>query len=398
MPVLPALDGLRPAGRRVLLRLDLNVPMSQGRVAGPERLQRALPSVRELAAAGARTIILSHLGRPGGRPADDLSLAPVGRALSEQLGQRVVFAGDCTGPASRQAVSDLDAGGVALLENLRFSPGEEANDPDFARALAAHGDLYVNDAFSVSHRAHASVALLPKLLPAAAGRLMEQEVDMLSGALAHPRRPLAAVVGGAKVSTKLALLGRLSERADLLVVGGAMANTFLAARGTGIGASLHEPDMIETARDIMTGAESAGRSLVLPVDAVVPAPGSEEPVILDSLAAVTPSDRILDIGPATVDAVARRLGECRTLVWNGPMGAFELPGFDAGTTALARAAARLTADGSLFSVAGGGDTAAALGRAGVLDGFSYVSTAGGAFLAWLEGTPLPGLVALEAGA
>ena len=328
-----------------------------------------------------------------------MSLAPVVHALSEALGRPVAFAADCVGPLARAAVAGLAAGDVAMLENLRFDPGEEGCDPAFADHLAALGDIYVNDAFSVAHRAHASVVGLPARLPAAAGRLMRRELDALDRALANPQRPLAAVVGGAKVSTKLDVLSNLVARADVLALGGGMANTFLAARGLDVGASLHEPDMAATAGAIGAKAAAAGCAVVLPRDAVVAerfeagAPARTVPVD-----AVAPDRAILDIGPDTVAAMAARLASCRTLVWNGPMGAFELEGFDAGTNALARAAADLTRAGSLLSVAGGGDTAAALARAGVLDRFSYVSAAGGAFLEWLAGRTLPGVAALADGA
>ena len=393
MPSFRTLDDFRLSGRRVLLRLDLNVPLADGRVTGLERIDRTLGTVRELSRGGARTVILSHLGRPKGRPAPGLSLAPVARALSSALGRPVPFARDTVGAGAREVVSALRPGDVAMVENLRFSPGEEGNDAGFAAQLACLGEIHVNDAFSVSHRAHASVSALAGLLPSCAGRLMEEEVRELGRALSRPERPVAAIVGGAKVSTKLAILENLSGWADLLVVGGAMANTFLAARGIGIGASLHEPDMVDVAKGIMKKAESRKRPIALPVDAVTGEDGAR--VVHESFDTIGRESRILDIGPATVATLSRRLATCRTVVWNGPMGAFERPGFDAGTTALARAIADLTARRSIHSVAGGGDTASALTHAGAADGFSYVSTAGGAFLAWLEGSPLPGLVALE---
>ena len=387
------LDDISPAGRRVLLRLDLNVPIDGGRVTGSERIARSLATVRELASTGARTIILAHLGRPGGRPDPSLSLAPVATAVADALGRPVAFATDTIGDNAADIIASTGPGDVAVLENLRFHPGEEADDRDFAHALGALGDIYVNDAFSVSHRAHASVTSLARLLPSCAGRLMEEEVNAIARALTHPARPVAAIVGGAKVSTKLAILDHLSRWADHLVVGGAMANTFLAAQGTGIGASLHEGDMTATADRIMRTARERGHAIHLPVDAVVEEGGRPVSCGLD---AVGHEARILDIGPLTVAAVSRLIEGCRTVVWNGPMGMFERNGFDAGTVGLACAIADLTRNGSIFSVAGGGDTAAALTHAGAADGFSYVSTAGGAFLQWLEGTPLPGLVALEA--
>ncbi len=388
----PSLDDVGLEGRRILLRLDLNVPLAGGRVTGLERITRSLRTVREISRARASTIIMSHLGRPHGRVDASLSLEPVARAVAEALGQPVAFAADTTGACAREVAEALRPGDVAMLENLRFSPGEEGNDAAFARALAALGDLYVNDAFSVCHRAHASVSALPGLLPSCAGRLVEEEVRELGRGLSRPERPMAAIVGGGKVSTKLAILENLCERADLLVVGGAMANTFLAARGTDIGASLHEPGMVEVANGIMKKAESRRRPIMLPVDAVTGEDGAR--VVHESLDTISAGSMILDIGPRTVAAVSRRLATCRTVVWNGPVGVFERPGFDAGTIALARAVADLTKDRSLHSVAGGGDTASALTHAGVAGRFSYVSTAGGAFLAWLEGSELPGLAAL----
>ncbi|MBC6440480.1 MAG: phosphoglycerate kinase [Rhodospirillales bacterium] len=387
------------AGRRVLVRLDLNVPMADDEVTDTTRIERAMPTVRELSAAGARVVILCHFGRPKGKVVPEMSLAPVARAVSETVDRPVAFAADSTGPEASATVAALGDGDVAMLENLRFDPGEEGNDAGFADALAAHGDLYVNDAFSAAHRAHASVVGLPARLPSAAGRLMQQELEALGRALGSPDRPMAAVVGGAKVSTKLDLLGNLGGKVDVLAIGGGMANTFLAARGIEVGASLCEHDMAETARDIMAKAESGGCTVVLPTDAVVAerfgSGAASETVPVDAV----PADRmILDIGPDSAAALAARLGDCRTLVWNGPMGAFEREGFDGGTNTVARAAAELTASGALLSVAGGGDTVAALAHAGALEGFTYVSTAGGAFLAWLEGKTLPGVAALESAA
>jgi len=397
MSAFRTLDDLDVAGRRVLVRLDLNVPMKDGRVTDTTRIERAMPTVRELAGAGARVVILCHFGRPKGKIVPEMSLAPVAEAVAESLGRQVAFASDCTGPESTGTVAGLADGDVAMLENLRFDAGEEANDAAFADALAAHGDLYVNDAFSAAHRAHASVVGLAERLPAAAGRLMQQELEALEKALGAPERPVAAVVGGAKVSTKLDLLGNLVGRVDLLAIGGGMANTFLAARGVEVGSSLCEHDMTGTATEIMAKADTAGCTIVLPTDAVVAERfESGAPSQVVSVEAVPSNTMILDIGPASADALATRLAACRTLVWNGPMGAFELDGFDSGTNTVARAAARLTQDGSLLSVAGGGDTVAALAHAGALDAFSYVSTAGGAFLEWLEGKTLPGVAALEA--
>ncbi len=406
------LDDLRPAGRRVLLRLDLNLPLADGRVADATRLERALPTLRELAAAGARTIVLSHLGRPGGRAVEGMSLAPVAQALAQRLEKPVAFAPDCTGPAAG-AVASLAPGGVAMLENLRFEAGEEANDGAFADALAAHGELYVNDAFSVAHRAHASTAALAARLPAFAGRAMQRELEALEAAFPPPAGgrngdaaggdsssgAVAAVIGGAKVSTKLDLLGHLTERADMVAIGGAMANAFLAARGIAIGASPVEDGMIEAAGAILARASERGCELLLPEDAVAARRiEAGAPAQTVAIGAVPAGAILLDIGPASVRAIARRLDRARVLIWNGPLGAFELAGFEHGTVAVARLVAALTRSGRLYSVAGGGDTAAALARAGTLEGFSYVSTAGGAFLAWLAGRTLPAIAALEAAA
>ncbi len=386
------LDGLDAAGLTVLLRADLNVPMRDGRVGDRTRIERTLPTIRELAARGARVVVLSHLGRPKGRPAPELSLRPVAEALADALEAPVAFAAD--DPAA--VIAGLPAGGVALMENLRFDPGEEANDPDYAARLAALGDLYVNDAFSAAHRAHASTEALAWLLPAAAGRLMQRELEALEATLNAPERPSGAIVGGAKVSTKLTLLGNLSARVDMLAIGGGMANTFLHAQGYEVGRSLCERDMAETARDILNDAERCGCTVVLPEDAVVaPALEAGAPAEVVAVDEVPPDAMILDIGPESAAGLIDRLGLLRTLVWNGPLGAFEVPPFDRGTNEVAQAAAGM--DG-LLTVAGGGDTVAALAGAGVVDRFGYVSTAGGAFLEWLEGRVLPGVAALEAAA
>jgi phosphoglycerate kinase len=391
-----SLGDLQVAGRRVLLRADLNVPMKDGKVTDATRIERLAPTIRDLAGAGARVVVLSHFGRPDGQRRDDMSLRPLAGALSGALGGAPVsFASDCIGPEARAMVDRLADGQVGLLENLRFHAGEEANDPAFAAELARLGDVYVNDAFSAAHRAHASTAALARLLPSAAGRLMQAELEALGRALEHPRRPLAAIVGGSKVSSKLDLLGNLLSRVDLLVIGGGMANTFLFAAGVDVGRSLCERDMAPTARDIARAARAAGKRILLPVDVVV-APG-----LADGAAAATvavdaiPADRmVLDIGPRSVSATAEALSGCRTLVWNGPVGAFEHAPFDAGTTAIAKEVARLVAAGRLDAIAGGGDTVAALAHAGVEDRLTYVSTAGGAFLEWLEGKTLPGVAAL----
>jgi phosphoglycerate kinase len=391
------LDDLDVAGKRVLLRADLNVPMQDGRVSDATRIERLAPTILELAAKRARVVVMSHFGRPKGKPDPAFSLRRLVAPLSAALGGRpVAFAEDCVGAAAQHIVAALPEGGVALLENLRFHAGEEANEPAFARQLAALGDLYVDDAFSAAHRAHASTAALARLLPSAAGRLMQAELEALSKALEAPERPVAALVGGAKVSSKLDLLNFLIAKVDVLVIGGAMANTMLFAQGKAVGTSLCERDLAATARGILDKAAQAKCRLLLPVDAVVArefkAQAASETVAIDRV----PADAmILDVGPATVAAIARELAACRTLVWNGPLGAFETPPFDRGTVAVARAVADLTKAGKLLSVAGGGDTVSALAHAGVVDDLSYVSTAGGAFLEWLEGRELPGVAALH---
>jgi phosphoglycerate kinase len=392
------LDGVAVAGRRVLLRADLNVPVREGRITDLTRLERLTPTIRELAAAGARVIVASHFDRPKGRPVPSMSLAPVAAALGEVLGRPVAFATDCIGAAAADAVAGLADGDVLVLENTRFYGGEEANDADFSRALAELADIYVNDAFSAAHRAHASTEGVARHLPAYAGRLMQAELEALDNALGRPQRPVAAIVGGSKVSTKLELLGNLVSRVDLLVIGGAMANTFLAAQGIGVGKSLQEPDMHETARRIARQAEAAGCRLVLPVDAVVArAFAPNPPTETVPITAVPADTMILDVGPASVDALADSLATVRTLVWNGPLGAFETPPFDRATVRLAQIVAELTEAGRLVSVAGGGDTVSALRHAGVADRLSYVSAAGGAFLEWMEGKTLPGVAALQPG-
>jgi phosphoglycerate kinase len=389
------LDDMNVAGQRVLVRADLNVPMADGRVTDASRLDRLAPTLNELADRGARVVVLSHFGRPGGQRVRDLSLQPVATALADSLGRPVAFAPDCIGDAARSVVDGLADGDIAVLENLRFHAGEEGNDPVFAAALAALGDLYVNDAFSAAHRAHASTAALAHLLPAAAGRFMQAELDALAAALTSPARPLVAIVGGAKISTKIDLLGNLSSKVDALIIGGGMANTFLNAQGVAVGKSLCEHDMAETARHIMAAAGAAGCDIILPSDGVVAsafAAGSPDTIV--AIDAVPADQMILDVGPKTVAHLSDVLRGAKTLVWNGPLGAFEIPPFDKGTMALAQVAAELTDSGALTSIAGGGDTVAALNHAGVGDRFSYVSGAGGAFLEWLEGKTLPGVAAL----
>ena len=388
------LDEASLAGQRVLVRVDLNVPTENGRVTDRTRIARILPTIREIADKGGRVILLAHFGRPKGGPDDKNSLKPVAVALSEDLGRPVAFVPATVGDIAHSAVATMKDGDVVLLENTRFHAGEEANEPDFIDQLAALGDIFVNDAFSAAHRAHASTEGLARKLPAHAGRTMQAELAALTRALERPERPLVAIVGGAKVSTKLELLGNLVKRVDALVIGGGMANTFLAAQGKTVGKSLCEHDLLDTARKIM--AESGTCEIVLPVDAVVAsefkANAASKVVAVD---AIGPDDMMLDIGPQSVARIKAVLEGAKTLVWNGPFGAFELQPFDAGTMAVAKEAAALTVAGKLVSVAGGGDTVAALNLAGVADGLTYVSTAGGAFLEWMEGKVLPGVEALR---
>ncbi len=390
------LDDLEVKGRRVLVRLDLNVPMKNGRVTDATRIERQAGTVRELAERGARVIVLSHFGRPKGAFVSEMSLAPLAEPLAGALNRPVAFAPDCVGEGAEAAVAALKDGEVLLLENTRFHKGEEQNDSAFAQELAALADIYVNDAFSAAHRAHASTEGVAHLLPSAAGRSMARELDHLTKALEKPKRPVMAIVGGAKISTKITLLENLLAKVQILVIGGAMANTFLAAKGHRVGKSLIEADQIETAGKILSAAEKAGVRLVLPKDVVVAKEfkaGAEYRIA--EVSGVDDDEMILDIGPKTIELLAEQLQNTSTVVWNGPFGAFELPPFDAGTTAAARMVAERTAAGKLLSVAGGGDTVAALANAGVLDKFSYVSTAGGAFLEWLEGRTLPGVAALN---
>jgi len=382
-------------GKRILLRLDLNVPMENGKVSDATRIERVVPTITELADKGAKVILLSHFGRPKGRDPKQ-SLKPVAAAVAEIVKRPVAFADDCIGEAAEAAVGRLKPGDILCLENTRFHPGEEKNDPAFVAALAKLGDLWVNDAFSAAHRAHASTEGLGHKLPAYAGRSMQAELEALAKALDAPERPVAAIVGGAKVSTKLDLLGNLVGKVDVLIIGGAMANTFLASLGKPVGKSLAERDMLDTARDILGKANAQRCEIVLPVDAVVArefkalAPSRVVPVD-----AVGAEDMILDIGPRSIEHVVSVLARIKTLVWNGPFGAFELEPFDNGTLEVAEAAAERTAAGKLVSVAGGGDTVAALNAAGVTDRLTYVSTAGGAFLEWMEGKALPGVEVLR---
>ena len=396
MTAFRTLDQADVKDKRVLLRVDLNVPMENGKVTDATRIERVAPTITELADKGGKVILLSHFGRPKGRDPKD-SLKPIAAAVAEIVKRPVAFANDCVGEAAEAAVAKLKPGDILCLENTRFHRGEETNDAGFVAALAKLGDIYVNDAFSAAHRAHASTEGLGHKLPAYAGRGMQAELDALTKALEAPERPVVAIVGGAKVSTKLDLLGNLVARVDVLVIGGAMANTFLEALGKPIGKSLAERDMIDTAREILGKAKAAGCEIVLPVDAVVArtfeanAPSRAVPVD-----AVGTDDMILDIGPNSIEQVISVLARVKTLVWNGPFGAFELEPFDNGTIEVAEAAAELTTAGKLVTVAGGGDTVAALNAAGVAERFTYVSTAGGAFLEWMEGKTLPGVEVLRA--
>ncbi|QIE54824.1 phosphoglycerate kinase [Pikeienuella piscinae] len=389
------IDDLDLSGKRVLVRVDVNAPMKDGVVTDTTRLSAVGPTVRDVLAKGGKPVLLAHFGRPKGRVEPSMSLAPIAPALAEAIDVPVKFAPVTTGPEAEAAIAVLAPGGALLLENTRFHPGEEANDTGFAAELAALGDVFLNDAFSAAHRAHASTEGIARLMPSAAGRLMAAELSALTAALSKPERPVIAVVGGAKVSTKLELLGNLTSKVDQIVIGGGMANTFLAARGAQVGKSLCEHDLAPTARAIVESAAAAGCEIVLPVDLVVArefaAGAAHEVVAVDAC----PNDAmILDAGPETVKDIARRFESARTLVWNGPLGAFEIPPFNAATDAAALKAAELTETGRLLTVAGGGDTVAALNASGAGARFSYVSTAGGAFLEWLEGKTLPGVAAL----
>ena len=389
------LDEAQVSGKRVLVRVDLNVPVKDGQVTDATRIERVAPTITELADKGAKVILLAHFGRPKGEPNSEMSLEPIAAATEAVIGRKVAFAADCIGERAAKAVASLADGDILLLENTRFHKGEEKNDPDFVKALAANGDVYVNDAFSAAHRAHASTEGLAHLLPAYAGRTMQAELEALEKGLGKPAKPVVAIVGGAKVSTKIDLLMNLVKRVDALVIGGGMANTFLAARGTDVGKSLCEHDLAPTAKQIMIEAATAGCAIVLPTDAVVArefkANAANETI---SVEAVPADAMILDVGPKTVEVVNQWIEKAQTLVWNGPLGAFEIAPFDAATVAAAKFAADRTRAGKLVSVAGGGDTVSALNHAGVADDFSYVSTAGGAFLEWMEGKELPGVVAL----
>ncbi len=390
------LDDFNFEGKRALVRVDFNVPMQDGKVSDVTRLARSAPTIQELADKGAKLVLLSHFGRPKGSPVPDMSLAPVVDALRDLLGRDVVFGRDCIGEEAARAVAATNFGGICLLENTRFHPGEEKNDPDFAKALSANGDIFVGDAFSTAHRAHASNVGVAAFLPACAGRAMEREVDYLTQSMANPERPMMAVVGGAKVSSKLAVLENLVTKADYLVVGGGMANTFLHAMGIDVGKSLCEPDLAPIVQKILSKAAEAKCEVVLPCDVVV---ATEFKAHAESR--VRPADKtaademILDLGPDSVDLIAGKMENCKTLVWNGPLGAFETPPFDTATIEAAKYAGKLAKAGRLVAVAGGGDTVAALNHAKAADDFTYISTAGGAFLEWMEGKALPGVEVLK---
>lgn len=399
MAAFKTIDDMELDGKAVLTRVDVNVPVENGRVTDTTRIEKIVPTVKDIQAKGGIPVLLAHFDRPKGQRVDSMSLRVVLPALEAALGQKVAFADDCIGGPAKRVVADLKPGDVALLENTRFHEGEEKNDATFAASLAALGGAYINDAFSAAHRAHASTEGLARLLPAGAGRLMEAELKALDAALGNPQRPVMAVVGGAKVSTKLDLLMNLIDRVDHLVIGGGMANTFLVAQDVEVGKSLAERDMADTARAILEKAASGGCTIHLPVDIVVArefkAGADSETLPVNQC----PADAmILDAGPATVESLREAMATCRTLIWNGPLGAFEIEPFDRATNAAAQAAAELTREGKLTSVAGGGDTVAALNKAGVADSFTFISTAGGAFLEWMEGKELPGVAALEASA
>ncbi len=397
MSAFKTLDDVDVRGKRVLVRVDLNVPMENGRVTDATRIERVIPTIAEIADKGGRVVLLAHFGRPKGRSEKD-SLKAVAGALSEHMKRTIAFADDCVGEPAAKAVGALKDGEILLLENTRFHAEEEKNDPAFVKALAASGDIYVNDAFSAAHRAHASTEGLARVLPAYAGRTMQAELEALGQALGKPRRPVVAIVGGAKVSSKIDLLENLVGRVDALVIGGGMANTFLHAQGIGVGKSLCEKDLKDTALRILSRAQEANCAIILPVDAVVAYHfAADAPNQAYGLDAIPEDGMILDAGPQSVERVRSVIDDAATLVWNGPLGAFELRPFDAATVAAARHAAERTKAGKLLSVAGGGDTVAALNHAGAADGFTYVSTAGGAFLEWLEGKELPGVAALSRG-
>ncbi len=391
------LDDAHVSGKRVLLRVDLNVPTEHGRVTDTTRIERVASTIKEISEKGGKVILLAHFGRPKGGPDEANSLRPVAKAVADIVGRPVAFAADCIGQVAADAIAKMRNGEILLLENTRFHKGEEKNDPTLVEEFAKLGDLYVNDAFSAAHRAHASTEGVAHKLPAYCGRAMQAELEALTIALGTPQRPLAAIVGGAKVSTKLELLGNLVNKVDILIIGGGMANTFLFAQGKAVGKSLCEKEMAETARSILAAAKKAKCRIVLPADATVAKElKAHTPVRVIDVDHVADDEMILDIGPRSIVAIEEILGEIKTLVWNGPFGAFETPPFEAATFAIAKTVGFLTRDGKLKSIAGGGDTAAALNDAGVAGQFTYVSAAGGAFLEWMEGKALPGVEALRA--
>ncbi len=399
MAAFKTLDDLTDiSGKRVLVRVDLNVPVKDGKVTDATRIERVAPTILELSEKGAKVILLAHFGRPKDGPSPDLSLGLIVPTVEEVLDHAVLFASDCIGTPAADAVAKMNNGDILLLENTRFHKEEEKNDAAFTKALAVNGDIYVNDAFSAAHRAHSSTEGLAHLLPAYAGRTMQAELEALEKGLGNPVRPVVAIVGGAKVSTKIDLLMNLVKKVDALVIGGGMANTFLAARGTNVGKSLCEHDLADTAKQIMIEAATAGCAIVLPEDGVIAREfkaGAENEVV--AIEAIPADAMVLDVGPKSVEAINNWIGRATTLVWNGPLGAFEITPFDAATVAAAKYAAECTKTGKLTSVAGGGDTVSALNHAGVADDFTYVSTAGGAFLEWMEGKVLPGVAVLQAG-
>jgi phosphoglycerate kinase len=395
--MLPTIENLSVRGKRVLVRVDYNVPMQNGVITDATRIQKSAPTIQYLIQTGAKVILLSHLGRPDGKPNPAYSLRPLLHSISQALGHIPIgFIDDCIGPKAAQAIEQMPQGGVLLCENLRFYPGEEANDPAFTDALAALGDVYVNDAFSAAHRAHASTAGLAKKLPSAMGKLLAAEITALQNTLEKPQSPAWAIIGGAKISTKVAVLENLLQKLDGLIIGGGMANTFLAAQGLALGKSLVDTPSLAVAKSILAAAQKSGKEILLPSDAVTAsalAAGVETQIV--PVTAIPPEQMILDIGPMTVLAIAKKLAQAKTVLWNGPLGVFETKPFDAGTMAVAKTIADLTRQGKILSVAGGGDTVAALEQAGIIEDLSYVSTAGGAFLEWLEGKELPGISALR---
>ena len=396
MPAFKTLDDVDVKSKRALVRVDLNVPMANGEVTDATRILRILPTISEISEKGGKVILLAHFGRPKGEINPELSLAPVISTLSDMLGKPVAFGTDCIGPMAEAAVSAMHDGDIVLLENTRFHAGEEKNDPAFVEALAANGDLFVSDAFSAAHRAHASTEGLARHMEAVAGRTMQAELEALEAGLGNPQKPVIAIVGGAKVSTKLDLLSNLVSKVDMLVIGGGMANTFMAAQGTDVGKSLCEHDLADTARDILTEAEKQNCEIILPVDVVVAAEFAANAANETVAAADCPPDKmILDAGPQAAKAIGEKIRSAKTLIWNGPLGAFEIEPFDAATVTVAKIAAEQTAKGELVSVGGGGDTVAALNHADAAKDFSYVSTAGGAFLEWMEGKALPGVAVLS---